>query len=68
MLTTPYLNTYYFKTELKHNNIISKLKNKNQTYNFQKNQETNLSFGTVSLAVGIGLIGAFCAFKNKLLN
>ena len=30
--------------------------------------EINSNVGTFGLAVGIGIVGAICAFKNKLFN
>lgn len=39
---------------------------KNPKPNNQNNQEVGV--GTFGLALGIGLVGAFVAFKNKIFN
>ena len=71
MLMTPYINTYYYKTELIFSRNIEKIKIKKEIEKMkEKNRETknnNDSDNSVSLgiAVGIGVVGAFVAFKDK---
>lgn len=70
MITTPYINTYYYKTELKHNSFVQDKRVNDGKDMFKKKQddEENLTYGKFGLAVGIGLIGAFCAFKKNIFN
>lgn len=71
MLVTPYVNTYYYKTELIFNNNIEKINKKRiveRMKNGDKGRERDngdktLSFG---IAIGIGFLGALVAVKNKL--
>ena len=70
MLITPYINTFYYKTEILWNLNIEEirekkvLEEKKRVENNQGNRDTNFSFG---LALGLGFLGAVVAVKNKLL-
>ena len=69
MITTPYINTYYYKTELKYSSLLEKKRSKNKNNNFsKKNSNENVDYGAMGIAVGIGIFGAFYAFKNKFIN
>ena len=70
MLVTPYINTYYYKTELIFSRLMDKIKTKRDIQKFQgkNSSELNSNVGTFGLALGIGIVGAFCAFKNKIFN
>ena len=69
MLITPYVNTYYYKTELIYNSNIEKINRKKIIEKLKKgkkevdNSDKTLSFG---IAIGIGFLGALVAVKNKL--
>ena len=70
MLITPYINTFYYKTEILWNLNIEEirekkvLEEKKRIESGQNNRESNFSF---SLALGLGFLGAVVCVKNKLL-
>ena len=69
MLMTPYINTYYYWTELLFNIQIEKIRKKNQNKKSETNQVTeNNNVTSFGIALGIGLIGAVVAFKNKIFE
>lgn len=69
MLITPYINTFYYKTEILWNLNIEKIRenkiiNEKKSVEGKKDGNTNISFG---LALGLGFLGAVVAMKNKIL-
>jgi len=69
MLITPYINTFYYKTEILWNMNIEKIRESkvvtpNKMIESKKDTNVGLSFG---LALGLGFIGAVVAMKNKIL-
>jgi len=69
MLITPYINTFYYKTELIWNVNIEKIREsrvitEKKTVEEKKDGSMGVSFG---LALGLGFIGAVVAMKNKIL-
>ena len=69
ILISPYKNTYYYKTELICDRVMSRLREKIEEKNLEKNKnrdkKDNFTFGGVAL--GIGLFGVFCFIKKKIL-
>lgn len=69
MLITPYINTFYYKTEILWNINIEKIR-ENKVLSERKQIEEKkdggggISFG---IALGIGFLGAIVAMKNKIL-
>lgn len=69
MITTPYLNTYHYKTELKFAVLMGKRKRRSKKNSSTTNEEEErVGLGTLGLALGIGIIGAFSVFKSKLFK
>ena len=69
MLITPYINTFYYKTEILWNLNIEKIREskvmtERKTVEGKKEGGNGLSFG---LALGLGFLGAVVAMKNKIL-
>lgn len=69
MLITPYINTFYYKTEILWNINIEKIREskiltERKEVESKKDNSMGISFG---LALGIGFLGAVVAMKNRIL-
>lgn len=67
---TPYINTYYLKTEIKFSRNIEKINLKREIEKMKNKAKNNGQNGTdntlsLGIAMGIGVIGAFVAMKDK---
>ncbi len=72
MLVTPYINTYYYKTELLFNRNIDKIRAKKmvKTQEILKDKQKDTNNGPLSLgiALGIGFLGALVVVRNKIFE
>ena len=67
---TPYVNTYYYKTELIFARLIEKIRAKKEKSGktTKEDDERQVSYGIFGLALGIGLVGSFWSLKEKIFK
>ena len=65
MLLTPYMNTYYYKTEILSAKTLAKIRQKRKSKK-EKNEDNSNNGLSLGLAVGLGFLGAIVAVKNKI--
>jgi hypothetical protein len=68
MLKTPYINTYYYKTELFFNQEIELIRKKAKDKITKQTETTDSKVTSLGIAFSIGLLGAVVAFKNKIFD
>ncbi len=68
MLKTPYINTYYYKTELFFNQEIEIIRKKAKDKITKQTETTDSKVTSLVIDFSIALLGAVVAYKNKIFD